>query len=126
MPTIRRLSGRKPVEGAEERRTGVFLKREAGDDADENGRMWRIRGDFITPRCRVVGAIPPAASNRGDDRGLHGGKAVCTTVCTFGFHMQKRLQCLRAVGLRPDSRHRRMRSYAPYALPLKGKALKKP
>lgn len=66
MPTIsRRLSGRKPVEGAEERRTGAFLKREAGDDADENGRMWRIRGDSITPRRRVVGAIPPAASNRG-------------------------------------------------------------
>ena len=92
MPTIRRLSGRKPVEGAEERRTGVFLKREAGDDADENGRMWRIRGDFITPRRRVVGAIPPAASDRGTIGGCMAEKpyvppyALSVFTCRRGFN----------------------------------------
>ena len=35
------------------------------DDADGNRWMCGIRGDSITPRRRVVGAIPPAASNRG-------------------------------------------------------------
>ena len=50
-------------------------------------------------------------------------KAVCRSVCTFRFRGQEVPQCLRAVGLRPDSDGFRMRSYAPYAVPLKGKAL---
>ena len=37
----------------------------AGDDADGNRWMCGIRGDSITPRRRIVGAIPPAVSNRG-------------------------------------------------------------
>ena len=52
-------------------------------------------------------------------------KSVCTAVCTFGFRGQARLQCLRAVRLRPVFAYRRMRFYAPYAVALKGKALKK-
>ena len=44
------------------------------------------------------------------------------SVCTFDFGGPKRLQCLRAVGLRPDSIVIRMR---PYVLPLKGKGPKK-
>ena len=47
------------------------------------------------------------------------------SVCTLRFRGRKRLQCLRAVGPRPDSRHRRMRFYAPYTVPLKGKRPKK-
>ena len=66
MPTIRRLSGRKPVEGAEERRTGAFLKREAGDDADENGRMGRIRGDSLTSSPRLK---PGDSLRRPDPKG---------------------------------------------------------
>ena len=44
------------------------------------------------------------------------------SVCTFDFGGPKRLQCLWAVGPRPDSKDFRMR---PYALPLKGKRPKK-
>ena len=47
------------------------------------------------------------------------------SVCTFDFGGPKRLQCLRAVGLRPDSDGFRMRPYAPYAVPLKGKGPKR-
>ena len=52
-------------------------------------------------------------------------KSVCTSVCTFGFDGQNSPQCLRAVGLRLDFIVGRMRFYAPYAVALKGKALKK-
>ena len=44
------------------------------------------------------------------------------SVCTLRFRGPKRLQCLRAVGPRPDSDDFRMR---PYALPLKGKKPKR-
>ncbi len=47
------------------------------------------------------------------------------SVCTFDFDGQKTSQCLQAVGLRPDWRHCRIRFYVPYAVALKGKALKK-
>ena len=47
------------------------------------------------------------------------------SVCTFGFDGQNSPQCLRAVGLRLDFIVGRMRFYAPYAVALKGKALKK-
>ena len=44
----------------------------------------------------------------------------------FRFSRAEAPQCLRAVGLRPDSDGFRMRPYAPYALPLKGKRPKRP
>ena len=47
------------------------------------------------------------------------------SVCTFDFGGQEIPQCLRAVRLRPDSIVSRMRLYAPYAVPLKGKRPKK-
>ena len=65
MPAIRRLLRRKPARGAEKRHIGASLGQVAGDDADGNSWMCGIRGDSITPRSRVVGAIPPAVSNRG-------------------------------------------------------------
>ena len=52
-------------------------------------------------------------------------KSVCGSVCTFGFRGQEVPQCLQAVGLEPDSIVGRMQSYAPYAVPLKGKRPKK-
>ena len=52
-------------------------------------------------------------------------KSVCRSVCTFDFGGQEIPQCLRAVRLRPDSIVSRMRLYAPYAVPLKGKRPKK-
>ena len=57
--------------------------------------------------------------------GRCGRMGVCGCVCTFGFRGQETPQCLRAVRLRPDSIVIRMQSYAPYALPLKGKRPKK-
>ena len=65
MPAIRRLLGRKPARGAKERHIGASLGQVAGDDADGNGWMCEIHGDSTTPRRRVVGAIPPAVSDRG-------------------------------------------------------------
>ena len=64
--------------------------------------------------------IPPTG-----DSGENRPKSVCRSVCTFGFRGQEALQCLRAVGLKPDSIVGRMRFYAPYAVPLKGKRPKK-
>ena len=60
-----RLLGRKPARGVEKRHIGASLGQVAGDDADGNRWMCGIRGDSITPRRRIVGAIPPAGSNRG-------------------------------------------------------------
>ena len=57
--------------------------------------------------------------------GVFGRKAVCTAVCTFDSDGQEVSQCLRTVGQRPDSNDFRMQSYAPYALPLKGKRPKR-
>ena len=57
------------------------------------------------------------------DSGENRPKSVCGSVCTFDFHRQETPhQCLRAVGLRPDSDGFRMQ---PYALPLKGKRPKR-
>ena len=85
------------------------------------------------PKNGVQGQRTPYAS-AGDDDG-HGRinfpdgrfrrKSVCTCVCTFDFDGPKRLQCLRAVRLRPVLDSSRMRFYAPYAVPLKGKRPKK-
>ena len=58
--------------------------------------------------------------------GQCGRMGVCRSVCTFGFRGRKAPQCLRAVGLRPDSDGFRMQPYAPYAVPLKGKGQKDP
>ena len=52
-------------------------------------------------------------------------KSVCGSACTFAFGVRKRLRCLRAVRLKPDSNDFRMRPYAPYAVPLKGKRPKR-
>ena len=52
-------------------------------------------------------------------------KSVCRSVCTCRFDGRKRLQYLRAVGLRPDSNDFRMQPYTPYAVPLKGKRPKR-
>ena len=60
------------------------------DDADENGRMWRIRGDSITPRRRVVGAIPPAASNRGTIGGCMAEKPYAPPYALSVFAGRKR------------------------------------
>ena len=60
-----------------------------------------------------------------DDFDENRPKSVCRSVCTFGFGVRKRLQCLRAVGPRPDPIVIRMQPYVPYALPLKGKGPKK-
>ena len=59
------------------------------------------------------------------DSGENRPKSACGSVCTLRFRVRKRLRCLRAVGLRPVPAFSRMRFYAPYAVPLKGKGRKK-
>ena len=88
----------------------------------------RQRGQRIVFR----GKSPPA---RRTESKTGGGESISSagdsdenrrkSVCTLRFRGLKRLQCLRAVGLRPDSIVGRMQSYAPYAVPLKGKRPKK-
>ena len=85
------------------------------------------------PKNGVQGQKTPRAA-AGDDDGRRRinfpdrrfrRKSVCTCVCTFDFGGPKRLQCLRAVKLRPVLDSNRMRFYAPYAVALKGKGPKR-
>ena len=77
---VQRLLGRKPARGAEKRHIGASLGQVAGDDADGNRWMCGIRGDSITPRRRIVGAIPPAVSNRGPIGGCMAEKPYALSV----------------------------------------------
>ena len=95
--------GRKPVRGAKESFLGAKTARASNGIKDGRRRI-----NFIGGRFRRESA-----------------KSVCGSVCASAFGVRKRLRCLRAVGLRPDLTFDRMRSYAPYALPLKGKGPKK-
>ena len=97
------LKGRKPVRGAKESFPGA--KDGLRVERNKDGRR---RIDFIGGRFRRKSA-----------------KSVCGSVCAFAFGVRKRLRYLRAVRLRPDSNDFRMRPYAPYAVPLKGKGPKR-
>ena len=85
------------------------------------------------PKNRFQGRKPASASAGDDDGrrrinfpdGRFRRKSVCTCVCTFDFGGLERLQCLRAVRLRPVLDSSRMRFYAPYAVALKGKGPKR-
>ena len=85
------------------------------------------------PKNGVQGQRTPYASAGDDDGrrridfpdGRFRRKSVCTCVCTFDFGGLERLQCLRAVRLRPVLDSSRMRFYAPYAVALKGKGPKR-
>ena len=94
--------------------------------ARQRGQRMAYRGKRRPARRAVM------ATGRGESISSAGifvrnrRKSVCGSVCTFVFRGRKGLQCLRAVGLRPDWRHRRMHFYAPYAVALKGKRPKKP
>ena len=92
--------GRKPLRGAKESFLGA--KTACASAGDDDGRR---RIDFIDGRFRRE-----SAEIRMRIR-MH-----------FDFGGRKRLQCLQAVELRPDSIDIRMQ---PYALPLKGKGRKK-
>ena len=88
--------GRKPVRGAKESFPGAKRTARASNGIKDGG------GE----------SIPPAGDSDENRR---------KSVCAFAFGVRKRLRCLRAVGPRPDSNDFRMRPYAPYAVPLKGK-----
>ena len=95
--------GRKPLRGAKESFLGAKTARASNGIKDGRRRI-----NFIGGRFRRKSA-----------------KSVCGSVCASAFGVRKRLRCLRAVGLRPDSNGFRMRPYAPYAVPLKGKRPKR-
>ena len=97
------LKGRKPVRGAKESFPGA----KDGLRVELNQR--RAEADQSHRR-----AIPTKI-----------GQNPYAAVCTFDFDGQEVPQCLRAVGLRPDSIVGRMQPYAPYAVPLKGKRPKR-
>lgn len=88
---VQRLLGRKPARGAKERHIGASLGQVAGDDADGNRWMCGIRGDSITPRRRIVGAIPPAVSNRGPIGGCMAEKPYAVAYALSVFAGRKRL-----------------------------------
>ena len=96
--------GRKPVRGAKESFPGA-KRRPARRVESKTGR-----GESIS-----------SAGDSDENR----RKSVCRSVCTFDFGGQEAPQRLRAVGLRPDSNDFRIRPYAPYAVPLKGKGRKR-
>ena len=93
--------------------------------ARQRGQGIVFRGKSRPARRLVTmtgrGESIPSAGDSGENR----PKSVCGSVCTFGFRGQEVPQCLQAVGLEPDSIVGRMQSYAPYAVPLKGKRPKK-
>ena len=97
------LKGRKPVRGAKESFPG------AKDGLRVEWNQRRAEADQSHRR-----AIPTKI-----------GQNPYAAVCTFDFDGQEVPQCLRAVGLRPNSDDFRMRFYAPYAVPLKGKRPKR-
>ena len=104
MATSLPLKGRKPVKGAKESFPGAKDSlRVERNQRQAKANQFPLTGVFVRNRR----------------------KAVCRSVCTFRFRGQEVPQCLRAVGLRPDSIVIRMRPYAPYALPLKGKRPKR-
>ena len=93
-----------PSEGP---KNGIQGQKTACASAGDDGRQRRINS--------IDGRFRPKI----------GEKSACGSVCAFGFRGQGASQCLRAVGLRPDSGQGRMQSYAPYAVPLKGKRPKR-
>ena len=97
------LKGRKPVRGVKESFPG------AKDGLRVEWNQRRAEADQSHRR-----AIPTKI-----------GQNPYAAVCTFDFDGQEVPQCLRAVGLRPNSDDFRMRFYAPYAVPLKGKRPKR-
>ena len=103
MATTYPPKGRKPVRGAKESFLGAKTARASNGIKDGRRRI-----NFIGGRFRRKSA-----------------KSVCGSACASAFGVRRRLRCLRAVGLRPDSDGFRMRPYAPYAVPLKGKGRKK-
>ena len=69
----------------------------------QSGRQYRLHGFLL---CRFGFPVRMRPARRPENLrfdGQCGRRAVCTAVCTFAFSGPKRLQCLQAVGPRPDS-----------------------